>query len=106
MTRINFEQKCQHVPSHPNWNTRGRIIGVCMMTNQHLDSTIKMLTNSLRVLRAANPTRYENLPDYQETLVKLETMNKERARRRSVAKETAFFDSYKARPNDLRRYTR
>jgi hypothetical protein len=76
---------------HEMWHSRAGTMGVCQMSDSHLDNAIKMLLNSMATLSAWYRSEYKGGggdydPDYQMSEMKLEMLCRERTRRQMVLK--------------------
>lgn len=80
---------CPHVgPNgmvHEWWHSRDGMMGVCQMSDNHLNNAIKMLLRSMQAI-ASHMGEFDYDPDYQITEMKLEILNRERHRRQMVLK--------------------
>jgi hypothetical protein len=76
---------------HDIWYSRDGAMGVCQMSDQHLNNAIKMLLKSMATLQAWYRSEYKGGggdydPDYQVSEMKLEQLCRERTRREMVLK--------------------
>jgi hypothetical protein len=76
---------------HEMWHSRAGMMGVCQMSDSHLDNAIKMLLKSMHALAAWYRSEYKGGggdydPDFQMTEMKLEMLCRERRRREMVLK--------------------
>jgi hypothetical protein len=76
---------------HDIWYSRDGAMGVCQMSDQHLNNAIKMLLKSMRFMIDEHRGEVRVVPvefmtDYQMTEMKLEQLCRERTRREMVLK--------------------